>query len=89
MGITDIFSEKSNLPNILESQNIFLNKLKQKVCVDVDESGTTAAQVTGSGWASAVLPVEQIELNFNKPFIYMIWESQTKTILFMGAINKL
>ncbi len=89
MGITDIFSEKSNLPKILESQNIFLNKLKQKVCIDVDESGTTAAQVTGSGGATAVLPDEQIELNFNKPFIYMIWESQTKTILFMGAINKL
>ena len=90
MGITDIFSEKSNLPNILESQNIVINKIKQKVCVDVDESGTTAAQVTSvSGDTMCPLPPSTLNLVFNKPFIYMIWESQTKTILFMGAIYKL
>lgn len=51
--------------------------------IKVSEEGTEAAAVTGGGMSS-MGGYNPITLKFNSPFIYIIRETSTNTILFMG-----
>lgn len=59
--------------------------VKQKTAVDVDETGTVAGASTVTG----VIPVSLAELRVDRPFIFVIRERQTGTILFMGKVLRI
>lgn len=61
-----------------------LEFVKQKTFVQVDESGTTAGASTVTG----VVPTSLSEFRVDHPFIFVIRERQTGTILFMGKVLK-
>ena len=94
MGIKEIFdSEKADLANIIERNettgNIFVGEAIHKTHIDLNEKGTKAAAVTYFGvFSNGALQEEKRKVNiiFNKPFIYMIRDSQTKEILFFGTV---
>ncbi len=56
------------------------------VSVSMDEHGTEAAAVTMPGMVTA--PGRLYNLEFNRPFIYLIRETSTGAILFMGKVVK-
>ena len=99
MGINSIFDEdnadftniisKKNM-NKLNMNNLYVSTAIHKTYIDLNESGTKAAAVTYFGLmkSTAVAPkaYKQIEINFDKPFIYMIRDSETKEILFFGTV---
>ena len=69
--------------------NLVISKVKHKTFVEVDEEGTEAAAVTsveitltstGSGENSSV------HFIVNRPFLFLIQEKDTGTILFMGQV---
>ena len=60
----------------------WIDKVKQKAFVEVDEKGTEAAAVTVVIFTdSAPMP-----MNFNRPFLFIIHEQESGAILFMGKI---
>jgi serine protease inhibitor len=63
--------------------DLYIDFVKQKAFVDVNEVGTEAAAVTvvGIGPTSAPLP-----MNINRPFVFAIRERLSGTILFLGKI---
>ena len=67
----------------LSTGNLYIDFVKQKAFVDVNEVGTEAAAVTvvGIGVTSAPLPVE-----INRPFVFAIRERLSGTVLFLGKI---
>jgi serpin B len=67
---------------------LFVSEVKQKSYVDVNEEGTEAAAVTTVVMTlSAVMePVEPFEMIVDRPFVFVIEDSQTKSILFMGVV---
>jgi serine protease inhibitor len=64
---------------------LLLTFVKQKAFVDINEEGTEAAAVTvtGVGLTSAPMPV-----NVDRPYLFVIRERLTGTILFMGKVNR-
>ena len=89
-GVTDIFdAKKANLTGITDL-NTSIGCIAQKAVVKVDETGTEAAAVTG-GWDGADAGEIQLPVKFyiNHPFTFVIQESSTGAILFMGKVNKL
>ena len=69
----------------MSDEPLYVSKMRQKTCVIVNEEGTEAAAVTvadmrknGAGPATAVM-------RFDRPFLYLIRESSTGAILFIGA----
>lgn len=94
MGIKEIFdSEKADLTNIIErnetTDNIFVGEVIHKTHIDLNEKGTKAAAVTYAGIFSNGAMLEEkrkVNIIFNKPFIYMIRDNETKEILFFGTI---
>ena len=88
MGINEAFSTNANFSNIADKE-LFISEVKQKAFINVDESGTEAAAVTGIGVRVTSLH-EPIVKHFylNKPFAFFIIERNSGAILFTGKINQ-
>ena len=65
-----------------------LSEVKQKSYIVVNEEGTEAAAVTvGMMRATAILrPLKPFEMIVDRPFFFVIEDSQTQSILFMGTV---
>ena len=70
-----------------ETGVIFIN---QSTVLEVSEEGTEAAAVTiAEIMGGSISNVPPIEMNIDRPFIYLIEEQSTGAILFMGHVVKL
>jgi serpin B len=67
-------------------RNLIITKVLQKTYVDVDEEGTEAAAATSVGIGTTSLPVA---FRADRPFVVVIRERFSGTILFIGKIAKL
>ena len=66
-------------------ENLYIDKVKHKTFVDVNEEGTEAAAATSVGIGITSLP-QTITMIINRPFVFVIREKFSNTILFMGKI---
>jgi len=69
----------------LSSSPVFISYVRQKAFVDVNESGTEAAAVTNVALAASTPP----SLDVDRPFIFVIRDRLSGTILFMGKMNSI
>jgi serpin B len=67
---------------------LFISLVKQKTYVDVNEEGTEAAAVTNVGISLTSAPVRRA-FTVDRPFIVVLRERLSGTILFMGKIVRL
>ncbi|HVP57285.1 MAG TPA: serpin family protein [bacterium] len=65
---------------------LYINQVKHKTFVKVDEEGTEAAAVTSVGIGTTSAP-DDFEMRVNRPFLFAIRENHSGTILFMGKIT--
>ena len=81
------FSEMVDLDAI--GLNVFISDILHASFIEVDEKGTEAAAATAVEMKleSASLPPTVVE--FNRPFLFLIEEPETGTILFMGHLANL
>ena len=83
-GLTDDFS-----PMTKDATQLFIDLIKQKATIEVSEEGTEASAVTinmmlgSNGEGSGGTPIPQFYAN--RPFIYLIQESTSGAIFFMGT----
>ena len=72
----------------MSDESLEVSEVKQKSYVEVNEEGTEAAAVTvGMMRATAVLrPQKPFEMIVDRPFFFVIKDTQTKSILFMGVV---
>ena len=90
LGMEDAFdSEKADFSKMADVSygNIFIGTVKHKTFIDVNTKGTEAAAVTYVGMKyEAAAPVTSVPVDFiaDRPFFYIISESSTGSILFIG-----
>ena len=65
---------------------LFISKVKHKTYVDVNEEGTEAAAVTAVEIQLTAAPGEPVTMRINRPFFFVIRETNSGAILFMGKI---
>ncbi len=88
LGITDVFSQDLADLSGIGSNRLYIAEFRQNTTITVDEIGTRAAAVS----AVAEFPAaenEQLEekyVKLNRPFVYMILESENLTPLFIGTV---
>ncbi|AFZ46455.1 proteinase inhibitor I4 serpin [Cyanobacterium stanieri PCC 7202] len=89
LGISRAFTNQADFTNLTD-ESIFVNNVKHKTFIDVDEEGTEAAAVTSINIRVTSIPVDApFEMVVNRPFFYAIQDEATDTILFMGNVNSL
>ena len=72
----------------VSDRSLFVSAVRQRAFVEVNEEGTEAAAVTmmtieSSGPSNPPKPFEMI---VDRPFLFLIEDRQTKTVLFMGVV---
>ena len=75
-------SLKNGFNGVLNGQTFYLTDVLHGVTVKVDERGTEAAAATVVGGDTSTGLSETV--TFDRPFIYLIRETSTNTILFIG-----
>lgn len=89
MGMTDAFDPyKADFSSLATygGGNIFLNRVIHKTFISVGEQGTRAGAATVIEVAAEAAPPEESkEVILNRPFIYMIWDTEMNTPIFMGT----
>ncbi|CAI9609335.1 unnamed protein product [Staurois parvus] len=83
LGIVDMFSNEANLSGITGTPNLKISQALHKAKINVHEKGTEAAGATVMEAIPMRLPT-QITLNY--PFVFIIFDHDLKTILFMGKV---
>lgn len=91
MGMNDAFdSAKADFTKILKGGDIYVSKAIHKTYIDLNEKGTKAAAVTYFGIEKNAMQADDerkiVKIEFNKPFIYMIRDKDSKEILFFGTV---
>ena len=85
LGIKDMFNkEKANFGGIAE--DIYVSSIVQITYIDFMESGTKAAAASGGAF-DITSAVEEKEVIFNKPFVYLIRKKGSNNIYFIGIVN--
>lgn len=83
-GITDLFSpDTADLSLINAEIDLFLGSIVQSTVIEVNESGVKASSATV---AESLGALEVPEFNMNHPYIYVIRDIPTDTIVFMGRV---
>jgi serine protease inhibitor len=85
LGMGIAFSNRADFSNMYNAPAT-ITKAIHKTYIKVDEQGTEAAAVTGTGISITAIRV-QASINFNHPFLYFIREKSNGTILFVGILN--
>jgi serpin B len=68
--------------------DLFISAVRQQAFVEVNEEGTEAAAVTGIALQSsaAMNPAKPFQMIVDRPFLFLIEDQATRTILFMGVV---
>lgn len=83
MGITKVFSNEADLSGITEKDPLKLSKGLHKAVLTIDEKGTEAAATT---FVEAIPMSMPPSVNFNRPFLIIIYDTNTKSPLFVGKV---
>ena len=88
MGLKTLFEPTAEL-NHLAKEPIWFTEVIQKAMIQVDEAGTVAAAATGMIGVTSVLENPPMEFIVNRPFLFLIFDAQSKIILFIGQVVSL
>lgn len=88
MGMSIAFSPGvADFRNIDKRGGLFISEAMHKTFVQVDEEGTEAAAVTSIGIGrTSIGPTDRFSMRVDRPFIFVIREHHSGTILFIGKI---
>lgn len=86
LGMVDAFSENADFSGMTGNRDLLISDVVHKAFISVNEEGTEAAAATAVIMALTGLPDNPLELTIDHPFIFLIRDIETGTILFMGRV---
>ena len=88
MGIKSIFDSSADLSKMTEnnSKDLYISSINHKSYIEVNEQGTKASAATSASIDKMSFENVPIDIEFDRPFIYIIKQSNSDDILFFGAV---
>ena len=83
LGMGSAFCPSGNLSGLVAGG--CLSDVTQQTVIEVDETGTTAASVTGGG-VTVTVAQQPFTMTCDHPFLYAIRDDDTSLLLFIGAL---
>ncbi|XP_042901041.1 intracellular coagulation inhibitor 2 isoform X1 [Parasteatoda tepidariorum] len=92
LGVTEIFVPGANFDGITDSRGIFVSDIIHKAVIEVNEEGSEAAAATAIVMARCAAPRRNVpvpEFIVDHPFLFLIQNTVTNMILFLGRVDEL
>ncbi len=88
LGAPTMFSPSADFSKMAD-KDVFVSRMFQKAKIEVSEEGTKAAAVTAAIMTMTALAPEprEVEFHADRPFVYLISESGTGAIYFIGQFT--
>jgi serpin B len=86
MGMPLAFTLQADFSGITPDNSLFISKVVHKAFISVNENGTEAAAATAVVIRVTFAPPPPITVSINHPFIFLIRDTNTGTILFLGRV---
>jgi len=87
MGMPEAFSRQADFSGMTDGRDLYISDVLHKAYVSVDESGTEAAAATAVVMKElAIAPGKPVNVTLDHPFIFLIRDTGTGTILFLGRV---
>lgn len=83
LGMGEALTPGADFSRLVPGGGVWIDEVKQKSVVEVDEEGTTAAAVTSVAVVDSASP----EFRLDRPFLFAIRERLSGTLLFVGILN--
>jgi serpin B len=93
MGMRDaVDTDRADFTGVTGGRDMVISKVIHQANIDVDEKGTVAAAATAvigdtTGGCGAPTPLKVKTLRFDHPFMFLIRDTKTGAILFMGRVT--
>jgi len=86
LGMGSAFGSAADFSGIDGTRDLWISDVVHKACVGVDELGVEAAGATAILLVGSPPPPPPAELRVDRPFIFILRDSRTGTILFLGRV---
>lgn len=95
MGIAAVFEQgKADLTNLTENEDAHISDAKHKANIEFTQDGIKASAATMAGGMGAgdffdyiyEVPIEKIDLTFDKPYMFLIRDKETGEVWFAGDV---
>ncbi len=86
MGMPSAFNDGADFSGMTGQKDLFISDVFHKAFVSVDEEGTEAAAATAVVMSLTSAPADPLRLVVDRPFLFLIRDHQTNSILFMGRV---
>ncbi|KAI5634812.1 serpin (serine protease inhibitor) domain-containing protein [Phthorimaea operculella] len=84
-GAADLFNSSADFSTLTPQSGVLFDDAVHKAKIQVDEKGTTASAATAIFGFRSSRPAEPTYFKANFPFVYVLYERPTSSILFMGV----
>lgn len=89
LGMTDAFDpDRADFSAMDGKRDLYISDVIHKAYVSVDETGTEAAAATAVIMRTTAMPAEPVPFDVDRPFIFVIRDEPTGTVLFVGRVMK-
>ena len=88
MGMPTAFTDNADFSGMDGTRELYIQQVVHQGFVEVNEEGAEAAAATGVSMALKSMARPAPQFRANRPFIFLIQESATGKIIFMGRVEK-
>jgi serpin B len=89
LGMSGAFTGSADFSGMTGNRDLYISDAIHKAFIEVDETGTEAAAATAVIMRATAMPAKPVQVRIDRPFIYLIRDMQTGTVLFLGQVVKL
>jgi serpin B len=86
LGMPVAFSNSADFSGMTGGKDLFISDVVHKAFVSVDEEGTEAAAATAVVMKLLAVPEGPVTVTVDHPFLFLIRDVETGTILFVGRV---
>ncbi len=87
MGMGIAFTEGADFTNITDYPPLLINDVTHQAFIETNEEGTEAAAATVVDIGLTSMPLQPLIFNADHAFLYIIRETTTNSIIFMGRVT--
>lgn len=88
LGLEKPFSAEADFSGMAEEGGLFISSVRQSAYLEVNEQGTRAAAATVVAMAGSALETEPpVDMTVNRPYILLVYDAETNSILFAAVVS--